>query len=421
MTQGASKQLVLESAVRSAAERLSAFFDPTPLQKNRSWSDQYEADIFFKREDLNVVRSYKVRGALNKMLSLGADEISKGVVCASAGNHAQGVAYSAAHLGVHATIYMPTVTPQQKVQRVALWGGDNVDIVLKGDDFDDAYAMAMEDSKRHGKMFIHPFNDLDIIAGQGTVGLEVRNQLAGTTPDYIIMPIGGGGLSSGVSTVLKKHYPECKFIGAEPLGAPAMHNSIQNGSCVELRDIDGFVDGAAVRKVGNLTYQICVENLDRVLLVPEGKLCTTILQLYNEEAIVAEPAGVLALSALDQIREEIKGKKVVCILSGGNNDILRMEEIKERSLLHEGLKHYFIIRFPQRAGALKEFLNALGPDDDISHFEYTKKNNRAKGPALVGIELKRKEDYHPLLQRMDKLHINYQTLNDSPLLFEMLV
>jgi threonine dehydratase len=421
MTQGASKQLVLESAVRSAAERLSAFFDPTPLQKNRSWSDQYEADIFFKREDLNVVRSYKVRGALNKMLSLGADEISKGVVCASAGNHAQGVAYSAAHLGVHATIYMPGVTPQQKVRRVALWGGNNIDIVLKGDDFDDAYALAMEDSKRHGKMFIHPFNDPDIIAGQGTVGLEVRNQLAGTIPDFIIMPIGGGGLSSGVSTVLKKHYPECKFIGAEPLGAPAMHNSIQNGSCVELRDIDGFVDGAAVRKVGNLTYQICAENLDRVLLVPEGKLCTTILQLYDEEAIVAEPAGVLALSALDQIREEIRGKKVVCILSGGNNDILRMEEIKERSLLHEGLKHYFIIRFPQRAGALKEFLNALGPDDDISHFEYTKKNNRAKGPALVGIELKRKEDYHPLLQRMDKLHINYQTLNDSPLLFEMLV
>jgi threonine dehydratase len=421
MSLRASKQIISESAVKSAAERLSAFIDPTPLQRNRSWSDQYEANIYFKREDLNVVRSYKVRGALNKMLSLPADQIKKGVVCASAGNHAQGVAYAAAHLNVHATIYMPGVTPQQKIQRVSLWGGKNVKIVLQGDTFDDAYHMAIEDSVRLDKPFIHPFNDLEIIAGQGTVGLEIRHQLAGVAPDYIILPIGGGGLSSGVTTALKKHYPDCKFIGVEPLGAPAMYESIQNGSITELNDIDRFVDGAAVRKVGNLTYQICSENLDRVLLAPEGRLCTTILRLYNEEAIVAEPAGVLAISAIDQIKDEIKGKSVVCILSGGNNDILRMEEIKERSLLHEGLKHYFIIRFPQRAGALKEFLNALGPNDDISHFEYTKKNNRSQGPALVGIELQRKEDYHPLLQRMEKLHINYQTLNDSPLLFEMLI
>ncbi len=417
----ASNKKVSEKSIQEAAGRLHGFFEPTPLQLIRSWSEQFGAEIYFKREDLNVVRSYKVRGALNKMLSLSREEIRNGVVCASAGNHAQGVAYAAAHLDVPATIYMPGVTPLQKIQRVKLFGERNVHVVLQGDTFDDAYHLAMEESKRFGKPFIHPFDDPQIIAGQGTVGLEIREQMPDGPPDFILMPIGGGGLVSGITMALKPHYPNCRFIGAEPKGAPAMHQSLVKGERVKLNHIDSFVDGAAVRQVGRLTFRLCLENLEQVLLVPEGKLCTTILKLYNEEAIVAEPAGVLAISALEQLADEIRGKRVVCILSGGNNDILRMEEIKERSLLHEGLKHYFIIRFPQRAGALKEFLHALGPDDDITHFEYTKKNNRAQGPALVGIQLKRKKDFQPLIKRMERLHIDYQTINDSPILFEMLI
>lgn len=421
MSTRASNKQVSEKAIREAAGRLGDFFEPTPLQLVRSWSERCGAEIYFKREDLNVVRSYKVRGALNKMLALSREEIRNGVVCASAGNHAQGVAYAAAHLDVPATIYMPGVTPLQKIQRVKLFGENNVQVVLQGDTFDDAYHLAMEESKRYGKPFIHPFDDPQIIAGQGTVGLEILEQMPDGPPDFILMPIGGGGLVSGVTTALKGHYPDCRFIGVEPQGAPAMHQSMIEGKRVKLQHIDSFVDGAAVRQVGSITFRLCSENLENVLLVPEGKLCTTILKLYNEEAIVAEPAGVLAISALEQMGEQIRGKRVVCILSGGNNDILRMEEIKERSLLHEGLKHYFIIRFPQRAGALKEFLHALGPDDDITHFEYTKKNNRAQGPALVGIELKRKKDFQPLIKRMDRLHIDYQTINDSPILFEMLI
>lgn len=412
---------ISEAEILKARSRLSGFFDPTPLQKNLQWSKRYNANIYFKREDLNVIRSYKVRGALNKMLSLPKSEIEHGVVCASAGNHAQGVAYAAAHLNVPATIYMPGVTPAQKVQRVKLFGQNLVEVILKGDTFDDAYQLAIEDSRQNQKTFIHPFNDPEIIAGQGTVALELIDQLKGLVPDFMVMPIGGGGLSSGVTTMLKPMFPDCQFIGVEPHGAPAMYESVRAGKPVRLEQIDGFVDGAAVRQVGDLTFDICQKNLNRIELVDEGHLCTTILQLYNEEAIVAEPAGVLAISVLDQIKDEIRGKNVVCVLSGGNNDILRMEEIKERSLLHEGLKHYFIIRFPQRAGALKEFLHALGPDDDIAHFEYTKKNNRAQGPALVGIELKRKADYAPLIERMNQLHIDYQSVNHAPVLFELLV
>lgn len=407
-------------AIDRASQSISPYVDVTPLIENLSLSTKFGASIFLKREDLQIVRSYKIRGALYKILSLTEEEMAHGIVCASAGNHAQGVAYAAKLRGVKARIYMPSVTPQQKIQRVKLFGQEFVQVKIYGDTFDEASKKAMQDVERNGGTFIHPFDDMEIMAGQGTVGKELVDQFEGV-PDIVILPIGGGGLASGVGTYLKAHFPKCRIIGVEPAGAPAMQKSIFAGMPVKLEQIDLFVDGAAVQQVGSKTFDICRKLIDKVVTVEEGHICTTILQLYNEEAIVAEPAGVLAISALDVLAEEIKGKKVICLLSGGNNDILRMEEIKERSLLHQGLKHYFVIRFPQRSGALRDFLDALGPDDDITHFEYTKKHNRTQGPALVGIELKRQEDYDSLIERMEAMDFSYQTVNDDPVLFEMLV
>ncbi|MCL4143148.1 UNVERIFIED_CONTAM: hypothetical protein GTU68_060058 [Idotea baltica] len=393
----------------------------TPLIENLTFSYRYGCEIFFKREDLQLVRSYKIRGAYNRMSKLSLKSRKKGIVCASAGNHAQGVAYSCNRLKIHGKIFMPGTTPKQKVQKVKMFGREHVEVVLLGDTFDDSYAAAMADCKESGKTFIHPFNDADVIAGQGTVGMEILAD-SDQSIDYIFLPIGGGGLASGLGSFFKQLSPSTKIIGVEPEGAPAMKNSLEAGKVLELSDIDKFVDGAAVKRVGDLTFQVCREILDDVKLVPEGKVCSTILQLYNEEAIVVEPAGALSLAVLDQYKEEIKGKRVVCVISGGNNDIMRTEEIKERSLLYEGLKHYFLIRFPQRAGALKEFLvNVLGPNDDISHFEYTKKNNRETGPALVGIELEKKEDYNGLIDRMNTYNINYQPVNNDPTLFQLLI
>lgn len=406
--------------ITKAAERLQPVAVHTPLQTNINLSDHYEANIFLKREDLQIVRSYKIRGAYNKMAQLSAEQSERGVVCASAGNHAQGVAYACRVMGVKGTIFMPTTTPNQKIKQVKMFGKDKIDVQLIGDTFDDAYAAAVRFCDQNGAVFVHPFDDLQVIEGQGTVGLEILEDSENKI-DYLLLAIGGGGLASGVSTVFKALSPHTKIIGVEPLGAPAMETAIANGEVATLETIDKFVDGAAVRRVGNLTFEICRQNLDRVLLVPEGKVCSTILQLYNEEAIVAEPAGALTIAALDFIKDEIKGKTVVCLVSGGNNDITRTEEIKERSLLYEGLKHYFIIRFPQRAGALREFLNVLGDDDDITHFEYVKKTSREKGPALVGIELKDKNEFEPLLERMNQSKIVYEYINDRQDLFQFIV
>ncbi|MVM40447.1 threonine ammonia-lyase IlvA [Spirosoma sp. HMF3257] len=403
-----------------AAERLQGVAAHTPLQENINLSDRYGANIFLKREDLQVVRSYKIRGAYNKMASLPAEALAKGVVCASAGNHAQGLAYACRKMAVNGIIFMPVTTPNQKVKQVRMFGKEFVNVQLIGDTYDDAFKAAMDYVNSHDSTFVHPFDDVLVMEGQGTVGLEILRDATGKI-DYLLMAIGGGGLASGVSTVFKQLSPKTKLIGVEPLGSPSMKVSIDEGRVIALDKIDKFVDGAAVKRPGDMTFEICRQNLDRVLLVPEGKVCTTILKLYDEDAIVAEPAGALTIAALDMVKDEIKGKNVVCLVSGGNNDITRTEEIKERSLLYEGLKHYFIIRFPQRAGAFRDFLNVLGPTDDISRFEYTKKTNRETGPAVVGIELKNREDFAPLIQRMQEQNIVFEYLNDQPDLFQFVV
>jgi threonine dehydratase len=316
---------------------------------------------------------------------------------------------------------MPTTTPNQKVSQVKFFGGSFVEVILVGDTFDIANKKAGEFCQEHNMTFIHPFDDLDVIAGQGTVAVEILNEIDRPV-DYLFVAIGGGGLSSGVGTYIKGVSPSTNVIGVEPLGAPSMAESVNRGEVFTLHSIDKFVDGAAVGQVGQLTYQICKQVLDQIVAVPEGQICSTILELYNKNAIIAEPAGALSIAALELFKDKIKGKNVVCIVSGGNNDIDRLQEIKERSLIHEGLKHYFVINFPQRSGALREFLDkVLGPNDDITRFEYTKKNNKDNGPALVGIELATKEDYDPLIERMVVHEIQYMEINNNPTLFNLLI
>jgi threonine dehydratase len=393
----------------------------TPLQRNEILSNRYECNLYIKREDLQVVRSFKIRGAYNLIKNLSEAELQNGVVCASAGNHAQGVAYSCKALGILGKIFMPTTTPRQKISQVKLFGGEFVEVILIGDTFDDSYYKAVDHAEKESMAFIHPFDDYRTIAGQGTVGIEIMNEMDEKI-DYLFAGIGGGGLVSGVGTYIKSISPSTKLIGVEPTGAPGMKESIEKNEVVTLSKIDTFIDGAAVKRVGDLTLKVCKEVLDDIVLVPEGKACTTILELYNENAIVAEPAGVLSIAALEFYKEEIKGKNVVCIISGGNNDIGRMQEIKERSLIYEGLMHYFIVNFPQRAGALREFLDGvLGPNDDITRFEYTRKNNKDNGPALVGIELKYKEDFHSLIDRMEEKGFSYIEINKNPDLFNLLI
>ncbi len=404
----------------SAAMRLKNTVYHTPLEYNERLSAKYEAEIYLKREDKQVVRSYKLRGAYNMISQIPAELIQNGVVCASAGNHAQGVAYSCKKLKIKGTIFMPEITPKQKISQTTLFGNGWIDIVLVGDTFDDCLAEALRFTAENKMTFVPPFDNLHVIEGQGTVGVEVLEDLPDT--EVVIMPIGGGGLASGAGTYFKETNPNILLIGVEPEGAPSMDAAFKAGRPIKLDQINRFIDGAAVKSVGLLTYPICREMLDEILLIPEGKVCTTILKLYNEEAIVAEPAGALAVASLDLCAEQIKGKKVVCIVSGGNNDIERMQEIKEKSLLFEGLKHYFIVRFPQRPGALKLFVNeVLGPHDDITRFEFIKKTERESGPALVGIELKSPEDYNSLVTRMKDFKFDIIELNQDQTLFEYLV
>lgn len=393
----------------------------TPLQKNFILSEKYNCNVYLKREDLQVVRSFKIRGAYNLMRSLPEERLLRGVVCASAGNHAQGMAYSCKALGVQGKIFMPTTTPRQKISQVKLFGGSFIEVILIGDTFDDSLNEALRYSEREDLQFIHPFDHLKVIAGQGTVGMELMSDMRDPV-DFVFAGIGGGGLAAGVGTYIKSISPSTRFIGVESTGAPSMREAFDQGEIVTLTDIDKFVDGTAVKRVGEVTYEICRDVVDDIVVVPEGKVCTTILELYNENAIVAEPAGALTITALDFYREQIAGKNVVCIISGGNNDIDRMQEIKERSLIYEGLKHYFTVEFPQRAGALREFLDeVLGPNDDIVRFEYTKKTSKENGPALVGIELKNKEDYGPLIERMAAKGIKYVEINKNPHLFNLLI
>lgn len=416
----ARTQVGMEDIVR-AHHVLREVIVRTPLQRDAVLSAKYNCNVYLKREDQQVVRSFKIRGAYNMIRSLSPEELERGIVCASAGNHAQGVAFSCNALGIFGKIFMPSTTPNQKVKQVRRFGGSNVEVVLTGDTYDDAYEEAMRACDEQGMTFIHPFDQPKIIAGNGTVAMEIMESLE-EKADFVFVTIGGGGLAAGVGTYVKTVSPETRVIGVEPLGAASMSEAMFRKQVVTLDDIDKFVDGAAVKRVGDLTFDICCDTLDDIVKVPEGKACTTILELYNENAIVVEPAGSLTVAALDQYREQIAGKTVVCVISGGNNDIDRMQEIKERSLIYEGLKYYFMVNFPQRAGALREFLvDVLGPDDDITRFEYTKKHDKENGPALVGIELLRKEDYQPLIERMNRKGIAYTELNKNLNLFNMLI
>ena len=403
-----------------AAERLRKVATRTPLTLNHNLSRKYQCNIFLKREDLQVVRSYKLRGAYNMMSSLPPEQLQKGVVCASAGNHAQGFAYSCKKLNVHGVVFMPIITPNQKVNQTKMFGERFIEIRLVGDTFDDCAIAAKKFTQENEMTFIPPFDDQRIIEGQGTVGLEILEDQSDI--DYLFVPVGGGGLSAGVGSYFKTYSPKTRIIGLEPEGAPSMFEALKAGEPVTLENIEQFVDGASVKRVGDVTFSFCKEVLDDMHLVPEGKVCSTILKLYNEDAIVVEPAGALSIAALDDYAEEILGKNVVCIVSGSNNDIDRMQEIKERSLQYEGLKHYFLIRFAQRPGALKEFVNhVLGPDDDITRFEYMQKHNKETGPALVGIELKSREDYETLTKNLVKFHINFTELNKDDNVFGYLV
>lgn len=406
--------------VQQAADRLKDVINRTPLSLNRTASNLYGAYIYFKREDLQPVRSYKIRGAYNKMATLSPTELAKGVVCASAGNHAQGVALACNKMQVHGTIFMPTPTPGQKLEQVKMFGGEYAHVVLAGDTFDEAKDAALDFCASRGAVFIHPFDDPHIIEGQATIGLEILEQLQPV--DYLFVPVGGGGLAAGLGSVFRELSPNTKIIGVEPTGAPSMKKALEKGEAVHLDRINKFVDGAAVQKVGSLTFDICRQTLSDMLLVDEGRICQVILSLYNKDAIVAEPAGALSVAALEQYKDEIKGKNVVCLISGSNNDITRMEEIKERALLYAGLKHYFLVKFPQRPGALREFvMNVLGPTDDITHFEYTKKNSKEKGTAVVGIELKDAPDFEVLLSNMKERGFFVDYLNNQPHLLNLLV
>jgi len=403
-----------------AAKRLRKIVTRTPLTFNQSLSKKYDCNVFLKREDLQVVRSYKLRGAYNMMSSLPAEELNKGVVCASAGNHAQGFAYSCKKLNVKGVVFMPNITPKQKVTQTKMFGEDFIEIKLTGDTFDDCAVAAKQYTEENKMTFIPPFDDYRIIEGQGTVGVEILEDQSDI--DYLFVPVGGGGLSAGVGSYFKTYSPKTKIIGVEPEGAPSMFEALKVGHPVTLDSIERFVDGAAVKRIGDITFSICKDVLDDMRLVSEGKICSTILKLYNEDAIVVEPAGAMSIAVLDDFASAIKGKIIVCIVSGSNNDIDRMQEIKERSLQYEGLKHYFLISFAQRPGALKEFVNnVLGPRDDITRFEYMQKTNKENGPALVGIELQCRKDYDLLLAKLKASHIGFNEINKNDQLFGYLI
>ena len=407
--------------IEKAAVVLSEILEPTPFTKNNYLSDLYDAEVYLKREDLQMVRSYKIRGAYNKIRSIEPETLKYGIVCASAGNHAQGVAFSCNKLQIMGSIFMPTTTPKQKIEQVRMFGKEYIDIVLTGDTFDAANTAAIEFAQKSGRTFIPPFDDPKVMEGQGTIGREILAQ-TDEKLDYIFVPIGGGGLASGLGSYIKAMSPETKVIGVEPGGAPCMKAAIENGKPIKLEKIDKFVDGAAVQLAGALTYEVCKEILDDIIVVPEGAVCTAIIQMYNKSAIVVEPAGALSSAALRFYADKIKGKRVACVVSGSNNDITRMEEIREKSLLYEGLKHYFIINFPQKSGAVLSFIrDVIGPTDDLVYIQYIRKTNKESGPALIGIEVGAKEDFDALIRRMDAHGISYEYINENNKLFEILI
>lgn len=406
--------------IEQATKRLIGVSKKTPLLYNKRLSEYFQANIYIKREDLQEVRSYKIRGAYNLMKSLSPIECERGVATASAGNHAQGVALAASILKMKAAIFMPQITPLQKINRVKHFGKHYISIHLVGQTFDETYAAANKYCKENKMIFVHPFDDERIIAGQGTVGKEIYDELKKI--DFVLCPVGGGGLICGVGTYLKTKIPSISVLGVEPNGAPSMYEALKKNKVVTLKSIDTFVDGVAVKTVGKKTFAIAKKIVGKILLVPEGKVCATMIELYQNEGIITEPAGALSISALDSVKEKIKGKTVVCVLSGGNNDILRYPEIMEKSLVYLGLKHYFLIQFAQKPGQLKHFVNhVLGPGDDIVRFEYMKKSSKETGPALIGIELSKKEDLGLLLKKMRDAEIKFTRITNNDPLYSYII
>ncbi|MCK3922551.1 threonine ammonia-lyase IlvA [Streptococcus suis] len=396
----------------------------TPLDYSRYLSEKYGATIYLKRENEQRVRSFKIRGAYYAISQLTDDEKSHGVVCASAGNHAQGVAYTCQEMQIPATIFMPITTPQQKIGQVKFFGGDYVEIRLVGDTFDESAKAAQDYTQESGKTFIDPFDDENVQAGQGTVAYEILEEAEEQTIsfDQILVPIGGGGLVAGVSVYLKEHAPEIKIVGVEASGARSMKAAFDKGRPVKLDQIDKFADGIAVQKVGKSTYEVARKYVDRLIGVDEGWISGTILDLYSKLGIVAEPAGAATIAALEVVKDQIKGQTICCIISGGNNDINRMPEMEERALIYEGIKHYFVVNFPQRPGALREFVNdILGPNDDITRFEYIKRANKGTGPVLIGIALGDKTDYTQFVSRLEEFDPQYINLHENDSLYKMLV
>ncbi|GAA1504985.1 threonine ammonia-lyase IlvA [Nocardioides humi] len=421
-------ELPTAADVDRAAALLGPVIPPTPLQRADRLSALTGLDVWLKREDLTPVRSYKARGAYTVLAGLSEEERSRGVTCASAGNHAQGVAFACARAGVHATIFLPRTTPRQKRDRVAALGGDQVEVVIAGEAYDDAAVAASDFAAASGATVVPAFDHAGIVAGQGTVAAEILAQASdlGWAPDALVLPVGGAGLIAGCLTVLGERLPGVRVVAAEPAGAASLAAALAAGGPVELETVDPFVDGAAVRRVGDLTYRAVAEARALVDLsvaaVPEGLICVEMLDLYQVDGIIAEPAGALAPAALrlpaaGGLADLAPGSRVVVVVSGGNNDVSRYADIVERALVHEGLKHYFLVEFPQEPGALRRFLDhVLGPDDDITLFEYTKRNNRETGPALVGIEMQSADDLAGLLARMEESRLRVEKVPpDSPL------
>lgn len=416
-------QLTAED-VLSAYKSLRPSVTQTPLMYDQYLSNKYQAAIYLKREDLQIVRSFKLRGALYAINQLSKEDLAKGVICASAGNHAQGVAYTCQLKKVQATIFMPTTTPKQKIDQVKYFGGEYVNVIIQEDTFDASNRAAHIYGEENDLSFIEPFNDVNVILGQGTIGVEIHQDLVanGDQADYVLIPVGGGGLISGVSAYVKEAMPTTAVIGVEPTGAASMALAMSNGEPTELDYVNKFCDGTAVAKVGELTYHYAKENVDDFIAVDEGQVSQTILDLYSKQAIVAEPSGALTVAALEQMKDQIKGKTVVCLISGGNNDISRMAEIEEQAMVFHGLQQYFIIKFPQRAGALREFVtDILNPDDDITRFEYTKKINRSQAPVFIGILLGQQENLPSLLERIKQFDSNYINVTENPTIYQLLV
>jgi threonine dehydratase len=416
---------VTKMDVEAAVEALRELFPATPLQLNEHLSARYGAQVYLKREDLTPVRSYKIRGAFNFLRKIVADGTDKKTfVCASAGNHAQGFAFACRHFGVQGVVFMPVTTPQQKIDKTRTFGGEFITIRLFGDIFDQCYAAAREHVEAIGGFMVPPFDHADIIEGQATVAAEIVEQLPeGVTPDLVVVPVGGGGLSAGLTAYLADRLPPDAFLFAEPAGAPSLKKSLEAGQIVTLPKVDNFVDGAAVARIGDLNFAALKHfSPEQVMIIAENAVCVTITEMLNVEGVVLEPAGALSIAALDQLgREELEGKTVVAVVSGGNFDFERLPDVKERAMRHAGLKKYFILRLPQRPGALRDFLNLLGPDDDIARFEYLKKSARNFGSILIGIETRDRKSFADLFGRFETAGLGYEDITENEILANLII